>query len=220
MFLRPENEVLPGLDPLSQVEDSTRWDHRHLTLAMLDHVANFSVMVDSSKTAWGSMLMPFRFHRDLGDDFLLVHLVRDPRGVCGRPLEPYVEGSRVGVELTRCLQTFFGWTFANLACEVFGLVHPSQYVRLHYEDRADAPTTRSRQSLPGRRLSLRILEIWLSTTTVTNSMEQDALQVASFKGPEGGHYLEDQNASLLPLPHSPIRLAPQIRYGYLRSCPR
>ena len=59
------------------------WDHRRLTLAMLDHVSrDFSVMVDSSKTAWGSAPMPFRLRHELGDNFLLVHLVRDPRGVC------------------------------------------------------------------------------------------------------------------------------------------
>jgi hypothetical protein len=35
-------------------------DHEDLGLALLEHVSGqYAVMVDSSKTAWGSMLMPF-----------------------------------------------------------------------------------------------------------------------------------------------------------------
>lgn len=37
------------------------WSHERLALALLDHVArDYAVMVDSSKTAWTSLLMPFR----------------------------------------------------------------------------------------------------------------------------------------------------------------
>ena len=58
------------------------WDHKQLTLAMLEYVSSdYAVMVDSSKTSWGSTFTPFRLSRDLGENFLLVHLVRDPRAV-------------------------------------------------------------------------------------------------------------------------------------------
>lgn len=116
------------------------WDHRRLTLAMLNHVSrDFSVMVDSSKTAWGSALMPFRLRHDLGGDFLLVHLLRDPRGVCWSTIRTLRRRKEGGPELRRCLRTVFGWMFANLACEAFGLMHPKQYLRLRYEDVVDAP---------------------------------------------------------------------------------
>jgi hypothetical protein len=116
------------------------WDHRRLTLALLDHVSrNFLVMGDSSKTAWGSGLMPFRLRRKLGREFLLIHLVRDPRAVCWSTIRALRRGKKTGGELARCLQTVFGWTSANIACEVFGLLHPKNYVRLRYEDLVRAP---------------------------------------------------------------------------------
>ena len=59
------------------------WDHARLTLALLNHVSSsFSAMVDCSKTSWGSGLVPFRLQKKLSRDFLLIHLVRDPRAVC------------------------------------------------------------------------------------------------------------------------------------------
>jgi len=98
-------------------------------------------MVDSSKTAWGSELMPFRLRRSLGRDFLLVHLVRDPRAVCWSTIRSLRRGKKTGGEFARCLRTVVGWMFANIACEVFGLLHPKQYVRLRYEDLVRAPQT-------------------------------------------------------------------------------
>src|SRR5262249_55555259 len=54
-----------------------------LTLSLLESVSgDYEVMVDSSKTARGSFSIPWRLSRRIGQDFLLVHLVRDPRGVC------------------------------------------------------------------------------------------------------------------------------------------
>ncbi len=65
------------------------WDHAQLDLALLDHVSgDYAVMVDLSKTAWGSLVVPFRLARRLQEDFLLVHLVRDPRGVCWSTMRP------------------------------------------------------------------------------------------------------------------------------------
>src|SRR5262245_48232089 len=65
-----------------KLESSGDLDHQALTLAMFKQISQkFDTMVDSSKTAWGSGFMPFEFRRILGPDFLLVHLVRDPRAV-------------------------------------------------------------------------------------------------------------------------------------------
>jgi hypothetical protein len=44
--------------------------------------APYAALVDSSKTAGAYALAPFRLRRKAGSDFLLVHLVRDPRAVC------------------------------------------------------------------------------------------------------------------------------------------
>ncbi len=118
------------------------WDHRRLTLALLNHVShNFSVMTDSSKTAWGSELMPFRLRRILGRDFLLVHLVRDPRAVCWSTIRSLRRGKKPRKEFVRYLRTIAGWMSANIACEVFGLLHPQHYVRLRYEDLVRSPQT-------------------------------------------------------------------------------
>jgi hypothetical protein len=134
-------KLCPVWSPFRHKRDSLKdWDHRRLALAMLNHLSpNFSVMVDSSKTAWGSALMPFRSRRDLGDDFLLVHLVRDPRGVCWSTIRTLRRRKKGGRELGRCLRTIFGWMFANLACEAFGLIHPNHYLWLRYEDMVGAP---------------------------------------------------------------------------------
>ena len=128
-------------NPFRHKRDALKhWDHRRLTVAMLDHISHeFSVMVDSSKTAWGSAPMPFRLRQDLGDDFLLVHLVRDPRGVCWSTIRTLRRRKAGGRELGRCVQTVFGWLYANLACEAYALIYRKQYLRLRYEDIVEAP---------------------------------------------------------------------------------
>jgi hypothetical protein len=56
--------------------------HEALTLALLARAGkHYDLMVDSTKTASGHASAPFRLRRALGKDFLLVHLVRDPRAV-------------------------------------------------------------------------------------------------------------------------------------------
>jgi hypothetical protein len=116
------------------------WTHRDLTLALLERVeSKNAVMLDSSKTAWGSATAPFGFRRTLGRHFHLVHLVRNPRAVCWstvRRAERRVD--RLNGAL-RCAFTTLGWWTANLACELFSWMYPDQYVRLHYEDLARAP---------------------------------------------------------------------------------
>ncbi len=129
--------------------------HEQLALALLDHVSgDYAVMVDSSKTAWGSSLTPLRISRKLGEDFFLVHLVRDPRAVCwstmrapwrlkttrGKGRVRLRQKSRRGTSpVVRCLRTAIGWTTANLACEIFGWLHRDRYLRVRYEDIAHAP---------------------------------------------------------------------------------
>jgi hypothetical protein len=119
------------------------WDHERLSLALLDHIKDtYAVMVDSSKTAWGAAPVPFRFWRNLGEDFLLIHLVRDPRGVCWSTMRtPWKleKSSRDPGPTVNCLRTAVGWTTANLACEAFGRLHSQNYIRVRYEELIQAP---------------------------------------------------------------------------------
>jgi hypothetical protein len=119
------------------------WDHERLSLALLEHVkGQYTVMVDSSKTAWGAARIPFQLWRHLGEDFLLAHIVRDPRGVCwSRMRTPWKpeKSSREFGPTASCLRTAVGWVAANLACEAFGWLHPRNYLRVRYEDLIHAP---------------------------------------------------------------------------------
>jgi hypothetical protein len=114
------------------------WDHQTLTLALLTHISGrYAVMVDSSKTAWGSSLMPFRFHKRLSHHFLLVHVVRNPKAVCWSVMRtPRKRNASqfASMPLTRCLGAAIGWLAANMVCEVFGWLHPRNYIRIRYED--------------------------------------------------------------------------------------
>lgn len=117
-------------------------DHVQLTLALLDHVSSdYEVMVDSSKTAWGSAFDPFRLWRQLGQDFLLVHIVRDARGVSWSamrtPWRP--KKGRRDSALTGALRAAFGWMAANLACELFRWRHPDRYMCVRYEELSHSP---------------------------------------------------------------------------------
>jgi sulfotransferase family protein len=117
------------------------WSHEQLTLALLDHVAkDYAVMVDSSKTAWTSLLAPFRLRRALGGDFLLVHLVRDPRGVAWSMMRWKPKKARQYLPAgARGLRAGVGWLAANLACEAFGRRYPDNYLKLRYEDLSGDP---------------------------------------------------------------------------------
>jgi hypothetical protein len=120
---------------------SRGWRHRDLTIAVLELVGDkYAVLVDSSKTAWHSAAVPFALRRRLGDDFQLVHIVRDPRAVSWSALK---KAERRGETRSngplRCIFTTLGWWTANLACELFGRMYPRQYVRLSYEELVRAP---------------------------------------------------------------------------------
>lgn len=123
-------------------KDLKGWSHEQLTLALFDHVSgDYSVMVDSSKTAWWSTLNPFRLRRRLGTDFLLVHIVRDPRGVSWSAIKTRLrpKHGRHDSPATATLRAALGWNAANLACELFGWRYPGNYLRVRYEDLARAP---------------------------------------------------------------------------------
>lgn len=115
-----------------------RWTHETLNARLLAQVCDTHAgIIDSSKTARGNAMIPFR--QTSGLDFHLLHLVRDPRAVCWALLEKArrTESGRNGLVLS--LQTTFGWLYANLACELFRSKHPEQYRRVRYEDLAANP---------------------------------------------------------------------------------
>jgi hypothetical protein len=129
------------------------FDHEQLVFALLEHVSgDYAAMVDSSKTAWGSSLVAFWLRRRLGEDFLLVHIVRDPRAVAWSTMRAprrreLTHKGRLKVHRkgrhwspgVRSLRTVAGWTMANVACEIFGLLHPDCYLRVRYEDLVHTP---------------------------------------------------------------------------------
>ena len=127
-----------------------RWDELKelpvddLTLALLECVSTeYEVMVDSSKTAWGSFSVPWGLRRRLGKDFHLVHLVRDPRGVgwssIRTPWRPK-KSPRPSPPIVTALRAAFGWTAANLVCEIFRWRHPDSYLRVRYDELVRAPS--------------------------------------------------------------------------------
>jgi hypothetical protein len=104
----------------------------------------YSAIVDSSKTAWGSFGAPFRLKRRFGSEFMLVHLMRQPTAVCWSVLKKKSrrakrEGRTPYHYALRCGLTVVAWSIANLSCELFGLLYPRQYVRLRYEDLVHSP---------------------------------------------------------------------------------
>jgi hypothetical protein len=104
----------------------------------------YSAIVDSSKTAWGSLTTPFRLKRKLGSEFMLVHLMREPTAVCWsvlkqKNLRANREGRRLHHYMLRCSWIVLGWWLANLSCDLFGIIYPRHYVRLRYEDLARSP---------------------------------------------------------------------------------
>lgn len=118
------------------------WSHERLVVALAKRLDRpGAIMVDSSKTPRGSLGIPSRLATALGTDFILVHLVRDPRAVAWSAVK---KSGRQGTQPLIGLRTgaaALGWTAANLACERFGRGHPESYVRLRYEDVVSDPVS-------------------------------------------------------------------------------
>lgn len=96
-------------------------------------------LVDSSKTARRSLATSFRLGRRLGDDFKLLHLVRDPRAAAWAAVKKAGRRGQQPLGLLRCGLAALGWSIANLACDAFGRRHPERYLRLTYEQLARSP---------------------------------------------------------------------------------
>jgi hypothetical protein len=125
----------------SRSDGRSSWTHRSLSLALFEQVSEaYSVMTDSSKTAWSSAKAPFALRRELGMNFQLVHVVRNPRGVCWSIIRKAERGSPPFSErILKCFISTAGWWIANLACEIFGWLYPDQYTLIRYEDLARSP---------------------------------------------------------------------------------
>jgi len=122
--------------------------HEALTLALLARAEKrYDLMVDSTKTASDHVLAPFRLRRALGEDFLLVHLTRDPRAVAWSAIKKTERRNMTVNRPLYCARVALAWSAANLACELFGLLHPKQYLRLRYEDLVAEPRETSDQIL-------------------------------------------------------------------------
>src|SRR6476620_953789 len=93
----------------------------------------------SSKTAWHSIGVPFRLARELGQDFKLVHLVRDTRAVSWSAVKKAKRRGACPLLAMRCAFATACWWIANLGCELFGQNYPDRYLRLRYEDLARSP---------------------------------------------------------------------------------
>ena len=117
-----------------------RWTHTKLTADLLNTAArDYVAMIDSSKTAWRHALAPFQLRRRLGSDFILIHMVRDPRGAAWSVMQRSLRMKKPRRQILLCAAAAGGWFVANLACEAFKWMHPSQYRRLRYEDFVVAP---------------------------------------------------------------------------------
>jgi hypothetical protein len=96
-------------------------NHDALVQTLLEHVnGKYAILIDSSKTAWGSIAAPFRLRRLLGQRFFLLHLVRDPRAVSWSAIRlPLIKTRRkqkptpieqaLSRPIPRCFRTAAGW---------------------------------------------------------------------------------------------------------------
>jgi sulfotransferase family protein len=186
-----------------------------LTLVARDGGAH-DVLVDSSKTAWRSIAVPFRLARELGSDFKLVHLVRDPRAVSWSAVKKAKRRGARPLLAMRCASAAAGWWIANLACELFGQSYPDRYLRLRYEDLARSPSDAMRdlfaKLLPES--EWRADEIGGSDTRhqlYGNRMRAASLSLAEVKEDAGWqHDMPDVVRALVALLTAPLRW----RYGY------
>lgn len=139
-------ETCPVWKILHTARDAPTREHAELLDALLkDADGKYTAIVDSSKTAWGTVTAPFRLRRKFGPEFVLVHLMRQPAAVCWSVLRKKArrirkKGRKPYPFFLLCSAVVASWSIANLSCELFRLLFPRQYVRLRYEDLAQSPT--------------------------------------------------------------------------------
>jgi len=134
----------PEACPVWRFLPAQRRTHAQIVAMLIQSFGDrYSAIVDSSKTAWGSLSSPFRLRRMLDGEFFLIHLTRQPAGVCWslvkRKRIKDKSNRRLYSDMLLCGWTVLGWSFANLSCELFGMMYPNQYVHLRYEDLVHAP---------------------------------------------------------------------------------
>ena len=148
----------PVWSAFNKISDRS-WTHEALVMTLLHHIEpRYTLMSDSSKTAWGTITAPLRLRRKLGQHLFLLHVVRDPRAVCWSAVRlaklrktrhkktawrkiRQINKQIASTPTLRCLRTALGWWIANLSCELFGWFFPGQYLRSHYEDFSRSPRT-------------------------------------------------------------------------------
>jgi hypothetical protein len=86
--------------------------------------------------------------RELGQDFQLVHLVRDPRAVSSSLVK---KAEARPVKAVRSASAAAGWWIANLACELFGVIYPHHAMRTSRASPCDAMRDMFAKILPGVR---------------------------------------------------------------------
>jgi hypothetical protein len=189
--------------------------HEALTLSLLEGVGG-DIMVDSTKTALNHASAPFRLRRALGEDFLLVHLVRDPRAVSWSAIKKTERRKLTVNRPLHCARVALAWSAANLACEIFGGFYPKQYLRLRYEDFVAAPrATLDRllqRTVPGAKWYAETLGVTDNRHQLYgNRMRARPLTLADVK--EDRAWLTDMPASYRRLV-SPLSFIVRRRYNY------
>jgi hypothetical protein len=191
--------------------------HEDLVLALRRQLAGrYGLMVDSSKTAWRNTFSPFKLRRRLGQDFVLVHMTRDPRAVCWSMIKKRERMGSPANGILLCARTTLGWLHANLACELFRVAYPGQYLRIRYEDLVRASpqvlTTLVDRLAPGANWSLEGVDAHANRHQLSgNRMRRQHLSVHDIKE-------DDAWRNGLPARYrrviSPIAWILRQRYGY------
>ena len=124
---------------LRQAREGRQWRHWEVNYELLSRIGGHTAIVDSSKTAWRQIAMPFVLRRRLGAGFALIHIVRDPRAVCWSMMRRSIRTKSSKNPALVCASAALGWLIANLACELFRWKFPAGYTRLSYETLASSP---------------------------------------------------------------------------------
>lgn len=125
---------------LRRAREGRQWRHWEVNADLLSRVSGrHRAIVDSSKTAWRQIAAPFLLRRQLGNEFVLIHVVRDPRAVCWSMMRRRIRTKSTKTPALVCASAALGWLIANLACELFRWKFPAAYTRLSYEMLASSP---------------------------------------------------------------------------------